>query len=258
VLLLDEFDALAKRRDDPTDIGELKRIVNVLLLEIERWPSHGLLVAATNHPEILDRAVERRFGRVITMPLPSADVRREMIRRIFARGQGLADSVHAEAVMEYTVALTEGCSGSAVTRLLGDAMRESLLTDGLSPADALLSALRSTSAGGLIAGHNASRAGRGAARAAAAVVARTLVGERGLPYREVASLLGVSHMTVARAARGVPRLGADDGRGPGRAPENGSRSPKPHKALKAKVNAKAGAKAGSARASGARLKGDHV
>ena len=44
VLFLDEFDALAKRRDDDTDVGELKRIVNVLLLELERWPDSGLLV----------------------------------------------------------------------------------------------------------------------------------------------------------------------------------------------------------------------
>ena len=61
VLLLDEFDALAKRRDDDTDIGELKRIVNVVLLELDRWPDTSLLVAATNHPQLLDPAVGRRF-----------------------------------------------------------------------------------------------------------------------------------------------------------------------------------------------------
>ena len=48
VLLLDEFDALGKRRDDPSDVGELKRIVNVLLVELERWPSESLLIAESN------------------------------------------------------------------------------------------------------------------------------------------------------------------------------------------------------------------
>lgn len=73
VLLLDEFDALAKRRDDDSDIGELKRLVTVLLQEIDDWPSGGLLLAATNHSELLDRAVWRRFERVISFPDPTAD-----------------------------------------------------------------------------------------------------------------------------------------------------------------------------------------
>ena len=66
LLLLDEFDAIAKRRDDATEVGELKRIVNVLLKELEDWPSHSLLIAATNHPELLDPAISRRFDRVFT------------------------------------------------------------------------------------------------------------------------------------------------------------------------------------------------
>jgi hypothetical protein len=63
VLLLDELDAIAKRRDDAGEIGELKRLVTVLIQEIDDWPSSGLLVAATNHPELLDPAIWRRFFR---------------------------------------------------------------------------------------------------------------------------------------------------------------------------------------------------
>ncbi len=59
VLLLDELDAIAKRRDDATDVGELKRLVTVLLQEIDDWPSTGLLIAATNHSDLLDPAVWR-------------------------------------------------------------------------------------------------------------------------------------------------------------------------------------------------------
>jgi SpoVK/Ycf46/Vps4 family AAA+-type ATPase len=71
VLFLDELDALAKRRDDATEVGELKRLVTVLLQEIDSWPSHGLMLAATNHPDLLDPAVWRRFDMIVEFPLPS-------------------------------------------------------------------------------------------------------------------------------------------------------------------------------------------
>ncbi|KDP95298.1 hypothetical protein ER13_04005 [Brevundimonas sp. EAKA] len=71
VLLLDELDAIAKRRDDATEIGELKRLVTVLLQEIDEWPASGLLVAATNHPELLDPAVWRRFDMLVRFPPPT-------------------------------------------------------------------------------------------------------------------------------------------------------------------------------------------
>lgn len=72
VLLLDELDAVAKRRDDSTEIGELKRLVTVLLQEIDEWPAGGLLLAATNHPDLLDSAVWRRFEVVVDFPKPSS------------------------------------------------------------------------------------------------------------------------------------------------------------------------------------------
>jgi len=79
VLLLDELDAIAKRRDDATDIGELKRLVTVLLQEIDDWPSTGLLIAATNHSELLDPAVWRRFELQVAFPMPTeAAVRRSV------------------------------------------------------------------------------------------------------------------------------------------------------------------------------------
>ena len=55
-LLLDEIDAIAKRRSDDTDIGELKRLVTVILQEVDEWPATGLLLAATNHAELIDPA----------------------------------------------------------------------------------------------------------------------------------------------------------------------------------------------------------
>lgn len=71
VLLLDELDAIAKRRDDATDVGELKRLVTVLLQEIDDWPPTGLLIAATNHSDLLDPAVWRRFEMRVDFPMPT-------------------------------------------------------------------------------------------------------------------------------------------------------------------------------------------
>jgi SpoVK/Ycf46/Vps4 family AAA+-type ATPase len=70
VLLLDELDTVAKRRDDMAEVGELKRLVTVLLQEIDDWPSSSLLLAATNHADLLDPAVWRRFDLVVEFPLP--------------------------------------------------------------------------------------------------------------------------------------------------------------------------------------------
>jgi SpoVK/Ycf46/Vps4 family AAA+-type ATPase len=73
VLLLDEIDAIAKRRSDEADVGELKRLVTVMLQELENWPSAGVLIAATNHPELVDPALWRRFDIEITFQNPSND-----------------------------------------------------------------------------------------------------------------------------------------------------------------------------------------
>lgn len=61
VLFFDEFDAIGKERGDINETGEIKRIVSSLLLEIDNLPSHVVIVTATNHPELLDKAVWRRF-----------------------------------------------------------------------------------------------------------------------------------------------------------------------------------------------------
>ncbi len=70
VLFFDEFDALGKEREDRQESGEIKRVLNSLLLEVDRLPSYVILIAATNHPELLDRAVWRRFQIRTNLPLP--------------------------------------------------------------------------------------------------------------------------------------------------------------------------------------------
>jgi hypothetical protein len=70
VLFFDEFDTLGKERGDVHDTGEIKRVVSSLLLQIDDLPSHVLVVTATNHPELLDRAVWRRFQIRLELPRP--------------------------------------------------------------------------------------------------------------------------------------------------------------------------------------------
>ena len=61
VLFFDEFDAVGKERSDSQETGEIKRVVSTLLMQMDRLPSHAVVICATNHPELLDRAVWRRF-----------------------------------------------------------------------------------------------------------------------------------------------------------------------------------------------------
>ena len=61
VLFFDEFETLGKERGDTRETGEIKRVVSSLLLQIDRLPSHTVVITASNHPELLDRAVWRRF-----------------------------------------------------------------------------------------------------------------------------------------------------------------------------------------------------
>lgn len=81
VLLLDEIDAIAKRRSDDTDIGELKRLVTVIMQEVDEWPATGLLLAATNHPELIDPALWRRFDLVIDFKAPDVGAVKDAVKR---------------------------------------------------------------------------------------------------------------------------------------------------------------------------------
>lgn len=71
LLFFDEFDAIGKERGDIHETGEIKRVVSSLLMQIDSLPEHVFIVCATNHPELLDRAVWRRFEIHIEMPLPT-------------------------------------------------------------------------------------------------------------------------------------------------------------------------------------------
>lgn len=121
VLLLDEFDAIAKRRDDSAEVGELKRLVTVLLQAVDEWPSDGLLLAATNHPELLDPAVWRRFDRVVEFPLPTSTDMVQLIKEQVGKVSIKPQLLDAMALVY------AGESHSEIARQVGAARRESVL-----------------------------------------------------------------------------------------------------------------------------------
>jgi hypothetical protein len=71
VLFFDEFDSIAKERADIHETGEIKRVVSTLLLQVDRLPSHVIIICATNHAELLDRAAWRRFQLRLMLERPS-------------------------------------------------------------------------------------------------------------------------------------------------------------------------------------------
>nr|WP_316629696.1 ATP-binding protein [uncultured Brevundimonas sp.] len=144
VLLLDEFDAIAKRRSDDSDVGELKRLVTVLLQEVDDWPASNLLVAATNHGELLDPAIWRRFDDVLTFENPKGDAVRECISRALGsqvaelepllpalselwREKSFSDLTRASHWMRRRSAVTEITLVEAAAEYVTDQLREAPL-----------------------------------------------------------------------------------------------------------------------------------
>jgi SpoVK/Ycf46/Vps4 family AAA+-type ATPase len=81
LLLLDEFDAIAKFRADPQEVGEIKRVVNTLLQSLDARKNHGFTVGITNHETLLDPAIWRRFDIQLEIPRPSNEVMMQIIHR---------------------------------------------------------------------------------------------------------------------------------------------------------------------------------
>ncbi len=85
VVFFDEFDVVGKERGDLHETGEIKRVVSSLLLKVDELPSHVIAIAATNHPELLDRAVWRRFQLRMELPPPTHGQAQEWFKRFEAR-----------------------------------------------------------------------------------------------------------------------------------------------------------------------------
>lgn len=112
ILLLDEFDAIAKLRDDPNELGELKRVVNTLLQCLDERRRIGFTIAITNHELLLDLAIWRRFDLRIEIPKPVALARRIMLQNHFNNLIKIT-----EVQLDFLVWLSKGYSGSDIEKL---------------------------------------------------------------------------------------------------------------------------------------------
>lgn len=120
VLFLDEFDTLAKFRSDEKDLGELKRVVTVLLQHIDNFPPESVLIAATNHEDMLDKAVWRRFQLKVSIDLPDKNAVKK-ITKLYLKDISRIDT---ELVSEIFV----GISGSDIKEICGSASRSVVLS----------------------------------------------------------------------------------------------------------------------------------
>lgn len=85
VLFFDEFDAIGKERGDTHETGEIKRVVSFLLMQLDQLPSYVIVIAATNHAELLDRAVWRRFQLRLGLPAPDKTQIEVFLGRVMAQ-----------------------------------------------------------------------------------------------------------------------------------------------------------------------------
>ena len=122
VLFLDEFDALAKMRDDERELGELKRVVISLLQNIDALGHEHVILAATNHDHLLDPAIWRRFSFTIHLTEPDFDERSAMLVEFFGK---FAD----ELTIETVAAIGGGLTGAQLKQIAENAIRDAILAD---------------------------------------------------------------------------------------------------------------------------------
>jgi hypothetical protein len=124
ILLIDEFDFVAKTRTSD-EHGAMKRAVNTLLKAIDEinLVEHGvLLIAATNHPQLLDYAAWRRFDKVLNFPLPDQEMRRMILDKVLSH-------IDADVDTAKLAEMTEGYSGSDLRLVIREAVLNALLVD---------------------------------------------------------------------------------------------------------------------------------
>ena len=128
VYLFDEFDSIAQARGDTQDVGEMRRVVTAFLQFMDADRSASRIVAATNHPELLDRAVFRRFDAVLEFGVPTAAQLSELAR-LRLRAYDVP-----EEPLEQVAELGEGLSFADAARACDDALRSMVLDGRSDPA----------------------------------------------------------------------------------------------------------------------------
>ena len=121
VLLLDEFDAVAKMRDDTQEVGEIKRLMGSLLQNFDRVAGQQIVIAATNHHHMLDTAIWRRFDVTLRLDNPAESEIAGIVANIIPEGSLSKSEIDAVAV------LARGMTGSDITGIAKRALQDSFL-----------------------------------------------------------------------------------------------------------------------------------
>lgn len=177
ILFLDEFDAIAKKRDDSNELGELKRVVTTLLQNFDNLPVNVLLIAATNHEHLLDPAIWRRFNVSITLENPEEDERRELIRRYVEKYE-----ISGKVEIGKLAKVSGGMSSALIEQLIIAAAKRSLISGKISTND-IIEILIQQKAKFSDTGEDTMR-----------VICEML--DNGVSLRTAADALGISHSTL--------------------------------------------------------------
>ena len=121
VYFFDEFDAIGSQRGIANDVGEIRRVLNSFLQMIEQDCSHSLVLAATNHPAILDSALFRRFDDILHYELLD---KAQVVRLLKAR---LSNSVAKGIRWQSLAGLAAGLSFAEITRASNEALKDALI-----------------------------------------------------------------------------------------------------------------------------------
>lgn len=138
ILFLDEFDAIAKNRNDQNEQGELKRVINSLLQDIDDYLAEGnILIAATNRDELLDSAIWRRFSTIVSVEKPGNDETVRMLTSLLANNTNSINKVELEKLSK----LFDGLTYSEIKKIVTGAITKSIIknADTISYIDILYS-----------------------------------------------------------------------------------------------------------------------
>jgi len=123
VYLFDEFDAIGGDRSLDNDVGEMRRVLNALLQFIEQDASDSMIIGATNNPDLLDRALFRRFDDVLTYEVPDESARQRLAENI------LAVFINGRLGWKAILKESEGLSQAEVSQACLDAIKLAILAD---------------------------------------------------------------------------------------------------------------------------------
>jgi SpoVK/Ycf46/Vps4 family AAA+-type ATPase len=123
VYFFDEFDAIGTQRSNTNDVGEVRRVLNSFLQFLDNDQSTGLIIAATNHPELLDKAIYRRFDDVVHYELPNAEIARGIIE---AR---LTSYTLKDVMWKEVLEAAGGLSHAEISRATDDAAKVAVLSE---------------------------------------------------------------------------------------------------------------------------------